>query len=293
MKRSTLVPGPHRMPPRTHRRTDLADLPVERPDVTTEAWVGWFERSLREEPVESEPLEPVAVLEPSPPPEPEPEPVPEHPLVPELVTEAPPATAPEASASPPEPARRTGVLVGAAAAVVLALVAGTWWWHGPQRARPDAARPAGRGVQPSEAPPVPVALPAGGRHTEVRVLASGDLDVQEWLRSPDGSVAYDRYRLTGALQRNGTRALATSSRGRGAEHRADDRRRRRQGAGAGLRVEHRRTCRCRAVPTPARRAGASSGRQRPRTPRCWCSWTFRLAAPGRAPGRGPGRSRAR
>jgi hypothetical protein len=42
----------------------------------------------------------------------------------------------------------------------------------------------------------------------VRVLTSGDLAVQEWLRKPSGAVEYDKYQLTGALERSGSRALA-------------------------------------------------------------------------------------
>lgn len=188
MKRSTRLPGPHRMPPATHwqRVPEPADVPAERPDVTTDAWVGWFERSLREVPEEPEPV--VFV-----PPEPGPMSLPAPTPAPRVVS---------------EPPRRLSRLLGVAAVVVLALLLGTWWWTG--RGDPEPTPRARQVEAPSrgQAPPVPVALPVNGRHTEVRVLASGDLAVQEWLRRPSGSVVYDAYRLTGALERSGTRALA-------------------------------------------------------------------------------------
>ena len=53
------------------------------------------------------------------------------------------------------------------------------------------------------------------------MLASGDLEVQEWHRSPDGFGRVRAYRLTGALQRAGNRALASLRPAHlGAEHRA-------------------------------------------------------------------------
>jgi hypothetical protein len=92
--------------------------------------------------------------------------------------------APVAPAQPAEPAetRRTPILVGVAAALVLVLAAGVWWWG--SRSDPDPTDRA-RAVSAAAAPRSPVALPSDGEHVLIRVLQSGDLGVEQWVRHTD------------------------------------------------------------------------------------------------------------
>ena len=69
-------------------------------------------------------------------------------------------------------------LVAAAVALVAALAVG-WWWLGQPDADPDdQARTVAAGSTTGP-PPSPVRLSAGGAHTVVRVLPSGDLAVRQ------------------------------------------------------------------------------------------------------------------
>jgi hypothetical protein len=174
---------PRRMPTMTHWRTVAPpaadDSPTwvehripqsvrapsgDRPDVTTRAWVRWAEARMRQErALQAE--EPVAGAG----------------QVPDDR---------EASGSPATPvapaeaaaARRTPLLMGVAAALVLVLAAGVWWWGGRSDTDPtDRAR----AVSAAAAPRSPVALPADGEHVLIRVLESGDLGVEQWVRHTD------------------------------------------------------------------------------------------------------------
>jgi hypothetical protein len=192
-------------------RVAQARRPLEKPDVTTPDWVAWFERSMLEEP---------------------------RPKVARDVTAARvdvrrlPGPAPVGTAAEPvyvRPLLAPDLLV-MAALVVLLVLAGWWWNH---RGEPDPAAPVRRVDAPSRAhvPSAPVPLPAGARHTQVLVTATGDLEVEVWQRSGGGLTSlgltppeggrvsglvvvdgkrrdYVRYRLAGALERAGTRALA-------------------------------------------------------------------------------------
>ena len=87
----------------------------------------------------------------------------------------------------PGPARRTPILVGvvsAAAALVLVLAAGVWWWG--SRSDPDPTDRARTVSAAESAPRSPVALPVDGEHALIRVLDSGDLGVEQWVRRADG-----------------------------------------------------------------------------------------------------------
>ncbi len=175
---------------------------------------------------------------------------------------------------------------------------GAWWWN--QRGEPEPATTVRRVEASSrtQVPPAPVSLPAGGRHTQVQVLATGDLEVQVWQRSrvgltslgltpPEGgrvsglvvvdgkSRDYVRYRLAGALERSGTRALARlpSCGGRRSAERETI-------AFTGATVL---ALACVPttggdVPVPCGTDAGAQGWQvvgaARRAPRCWCSWTF-------------------
>ena len=171
----------------------------ERPDVTTPSWVAWFERSMLDEPRRRRAGAAEARAcraRPS--------------------RRSPPRSRPETSPWTVRRRAAPGLLVIAAQSpprgrgplVLWPCVLGAWWWQ--HRGEPDPAAQAKRVDAPSrtQVPSAPVSLPAGGRHTQVVVTATGDLEVQVWQRSRDGSVAYVRYRLAGALERAGTRALA-------------------------------------------------------------------------------------
>ena len=79
---------------------------------------------------------------------------------------------------------RTRRLVAVAAVVVLALGAGAWWWSrgGDGTDDTDAQRATTAAATVVEAPAPPVELLPGTGHTEVRVLDSGELAVQQWVR---------------------------------------------------------------------------------------------------------------
>ncbi len=79
---------------------------------------------------------------------------------------------------------RTRRLVAVAAVVVLALGAGAWWWSrgGDGTDDTDAQRATTAAANVVEAPAPPVELLPGTGHTEVRVLDSGELAVQQWVR---------------------------------------------------------------------------------------------------------------
>ena len=173
---------PRRMPAKTHWRTveplESSDPPAwvehripqavrapsgDRPDVTTRAWIRWAEAQMRQEralaadraadealrvPVDREPADTRA------------EPVKE---------------------------RRMPILVGmVSVAVALALVLGAvvWWWG--DQPDPDTADRAQSVSAEVAAPHSPVALPADGDHVLIRVLGSGDLAVEQWVRRADG-----------------------------------------------------------------------------------------------------------
>ena len=80
-------------------------------------------------------------------------------------------------------------LVTVAVALVAVLAAGTWWWVGqPDGEPPEQARSVAGGSRSTTAdvPAPPVALPADGEHTLIRVHDSGDLEVEQWIRPPQG-----------------------------------------------------------------------------------------------------------
>ncbi len=79
---------------------------------------------------------------------------------------------------------RTRRLVAVAAVVVLAVGAGAWWWSrgGDGTDDTDAERATTAAATVVEAPAPPVELRPGTEHTEVRVLDSGELAVEQWIR---------------------------------------------------------------------------------------------------------------
>ena len=176
---------PRRMPTRTHWRTvepadgDASPTWVEhripqsvrspsgdRPDVTTRAWIRWAEARMRQERALVAD-EPVAGPE----------------WVPDDRESSVSLVEPVDSVEPAE-ARPTPILVGVAAVLVLVLAAGVWWWG--SRSDPDPTDRA-RAVSAAEsAPRSPVALPVDGAHALIRVLDSGDLGVEQWVRRADG-----------------------------------------------------------------------------------------------------------
>ncbi len=206
---SSRYPHPHRMPTRTHWREEadeeepfedmsahlwvertvpqaVRDVKPPRPEVTNAAWVDWVEQRMREARVAADKAE-----------------VPEvdaEPVVPELpelrAPWAPPVAAPaqvlawqrEREAVERAAVRRhrmvmTG-LVAVAVALVAVLAAGTWWWVGqPDGEPPEQARSV---AGASGVPAPPVALPADGEHTLIRIHDSGDLEVEQWVRPPQG-----------------------------------------------------------------------------------------------------------
>ena len=182
---------PRRMPAKTHwRRTveplESSDPPAwvehsipqavrapsgDRPDVTTRAWIRWAEAQMRQERA--------LVAE---------EPVAEPMWVPDDRESAVSLVEPVDPVEPAE-ARRTPILVGVAAALVLVLAAGVWWWGSRSDTDPtDRARAVSAA---GTAPRSPVALPADGEHTLIRVLDSGDLGVEQWVRRADGMGSSD------------------------------------------------------------------------------------------------------
>jgi hypothetical protein len=157
-----------------------------KPDVTSPEWVEWFERSVWDgAPAAAEPT-------PEPPP-----------LVPAAVRAPAPA---RASYPRPPTAVLAAACVVALALLALVVVAG-WWWAGRDEPdpNPQARQVDGRSRQHAPAPPVPVTV--GERHTQVRVLASGDLVVEDWVRKPGGSLTHRMYELNGALESTGSRGL--------------------------------------------------------------------------------------
>ncbi len=168
-----------------HRIPQATRTPPPKPDVTAPEWVAWFERSMRD----AAPAESLA-------PRPDRLPVP----VPEPVALPAPASYPGPS---------TGTVVAACVAVmaIMTLLVGAgWWWAG--RGEPHA-KPLARQVdsRSRQHPPPPVPVPIGSRHTQVRVLASGDLVVEDWLRKPGGSLVHRKYELADALESTGSRGL--------------------------------------------------------------------------------------
>jgi hypothetical protein len=193
-------------------RVAQARRPPEKPDVTAPDWVAWFERSMLDEPG-PEPPTPAPVAAPAVPP-----------------TPAAPVPA-EATAERVDLPRMLAPDLVVIAVLVALLVLGGWWWN--QRDESDPATQVRRVDAPSrtQVPSAPVSLPSGGRHTQVVVTGNGSLEVQVWQRSRDGLTSlgltppeggrvsglvvvdgksrdYVRYRLAGALERAGTRALA-------------------------------------------------------------------------------------
>ena len=99
-------------------------------------------------------------------------------------------------------------VIGPVVALVLLLAAATWWWLGQPAERPDGQARSVAVLSTTGPPPSPVRLSAGEGHTVVRVLASGDVTVQQWVRSR-GETRYREARLSGALELSGdNRALA-------------------------------------------------------------------------------------
>jgi hypothetical protein len=176
------------MPARTHWRerepsTDIASTWVEhripqakrapsgdRPDVTTRAWIRWAEQQIREERARAA----LAVAE--------------EPVRPPATSQPPAAPVGPADDRPRRTTRPSVRLSGAAVALVLLLAAATWWWLGQPDEQPnDQARSLAAGSRTVPAPESPVALPPAGTHLLVRVLDSGDLEVEQWVRRDGGS----------------------------------------------------------------------------------------------------------
>jgi hypothetical protein len=159
---------------------------MSKPDVTSPEWVDWALEEMRRERAEA--AEAAGLPSDS---------------VPE---------APASVAEVPEPAevhrRRPVVGVVAAAVALAAVLAGGWWWLGQPDQDPDDRALSVAAGSRTGPPPSPVRLSAGDEHTVVRVLASGDLAVQQWVRSR-GETRYRHDRLSGALELSGdNRALA-------------------------------------------------------------------------------------
>ena len=145
---------------------------MSKPDVTSPEWVDWALEQMRAERAEAA----EAANRPS--------------------DRAP--EAPTSVAEVPEPAevRRRRPLVGlvAAAVALVAALAGGWWWLGqPDEDQDDQARSVAAGSRTVPAPESPVALRPDGAHVLVRVLDSGDLEVEQWVRRNSGT---DRLELT-------------------------------------------------------------------------------------------------
>ena len=76
---------------------------------------------------------------------------------------------------------RTRRLVAVAAVAVLAVGAGAWWWsQGDDGTQGERATTTAATVVAAPAPPVE--LPPGSEHTQVWVLDTGELAVEQWIR---------------------------------------------------------------------------------------------------------------
>ena len=177
---------PRRMPAKTHWRRTVEPLESsdpsawvehsipqavrapsgDRPDVTSRAWVRWAEARMRHE------RSLVAA-----------EAVAESTWVPDD-RESAVSLVERVDRVEPAKARRTPIMAGVAAALVLVLAAGVWWWG--SRSDTDPTDRAGAVSAVVPAPHSPVALPADGEHALIRVLDSGDLGVEQWVRHADG-----------------------------------------------------------------------------------------------------------
>ena len=204
---------PRRMPAKTHWRRTVEPLESsdpsawvehsipqavrapsgDRPDVTTRAWIRWAEARMRQERS--------LVAE---------EAVAESTRVPDDRESAVSLVEPvDPSSRPRHDVRRSWSASRLRSSSCWRLASGGGA-AAPTPIRTDQARTVAAGSTTGP-PPSPVRLSADGAHTLVRVLASGDLAVEQWVRSR-GETSYRHHRVSGALElSDDNRALARAT----------------------------------------------------------------------------------